>query len=104
MHCPHGPTDFWIRSSTIDSSFARVSFFTRCFGPLASAVMKGRLISVSMVCGEFDLRPLGRVAQTQSHLITLAARVRAFILLELVDEHSAIRWSGCRRLIAYRHW
>ena len=30
------------------SSFARVSFITRCFGPEASAVMKGRLISVSL--------------------------------------------------------
>ena len=36
-------------SSTIDSSFALVNFFTRCFGPPASAVMNGRLISVSMV-------------------------------------------------------
>ena len=37
----------WIRSSTRLSSFARDSFITRCFGPEASAVMKGRLISVS---------------------------------------------------------
>jgi hypothetical protein len=29
------------------SSFARVSFFWMCFGPLASAVMNGRLISYS---------------------------------------------------------
>src|ERR1700685_215443 len=36
-------------SSTIDSSLARVNFLTRCFGPPASAVMNGRLISVSMV-------------------------------------------------------
>ena len=38
----------WIRSSTRPSSFARVSFVTRCFGPEASAVMKGRLTSVSL--------------------------------------------------------
>ena len=30
-------------------SFARVSFISRCFGPLASAVMNGRLICVSCV-------------------------------------------------------
>ena len=34
-------------SSTICSNRARVSFIVRCFGPVASAVMNGRLISVS---------------------------------------------------------
>ncbi len=41
-----------IRSSSSDVSsfsFARVSFISRCFGPLASAVMNGRLIWVSCV-------------------------------------------------------
>ena len=38
-----------IRSSTRLSSLARDSFITRCFGPVASAVMNGRLISVSIV-------------------------------------------------------
>ena len=37
---------FCTRSSTSDSSLARVSFMFRCFGPAASAVMYGRLISV----------------------------------------------------------
>ena len=41
-----GSTVFWMRSSTRASSLARVSFRVRCFGPEASAVMKGRLISV----------------------------------------------------------
>jgi len=36
------------RWSVICSNFARVSFNSKCFGPLASAVMYGRLISVSM--------------------------------------------------------
>ena len=36
-------------SSIIASSFDRVSFSTKCLGPLASAVMNGRLISVSIV-------------------------------------------------------
>ncbi|MCG3203322.1 MAG: hypothetical protein NFCOHLIN_03274 [Gammaproteobacteria bacterium] len=35
-----------MRSSTSDSSLARVIFTFRCFGPLASAVMYGRLTSV----------------------------------------------------------
>ena len=34
--------------STSDSSFARVSFIVMCLGPEASAVMNGRLISVSI--------------------------------------------------------
>src|SRR5438477_7030684 len=37
----------WIKSSVNCSNFERVSFFWMCFGPLASAVMNGRLISYS---------------------------------------------------------
>ena len=44
----HGSSVREIRSSTSDSSFARESFITRCFGPEASAVMNGRLTSVSL--------------------------------------------------------
>ena len=43
--------------------------------------------------GEFDLRPLGCVAQTlQGHFIAFAAEVEAFILLKFVDEpvHDAL--------------
>ena len=40
---------FWMRSSTSASNLARVSFMVRCFGPEASAVMNGRLISVWVV-------------------------------------------------------
>ena len=43
--CRQGPSDRWTRSSVICSSFARVSVKLRCFGPLASLVIKGRLIS-----------------------------------------------------------
>jgi hypothetical protein len=35
------------RSAVICSKFARVSFSCKCFGPLASAVIYGRLISLS---------------------------------------------------------
>ena len=43
-----GPRQRSSRSSVNCSNFARVSFICRCFGPLASAVMNGRLISVSI--------------------------------------------------------
>jgi hypothetical protein len=42
----HGSVVRSMRSMTRDSSLARVSVITRCLGPLASAVMNGRLISV----------------------------------------------------------
>mmetsp|Transcript_7804 Transcript_7804/g.19261 ORF Transcript_7804/g.19261 Transcript_7804/m.19261 type:complete len:253 (-) Transcript_7804:920-1678(-) len=42
----HGSIVRWMSESVSSSSFARVSLMLRCFGPLASAVMKGRLISV----------------------------------------------------------
>ena len=48
--CRHGPAVRWIRSSINCSSLARGSFNCRCLGPLWSAVMKGRLISVSCNC------------------------------------------------------
>ena len=37
----------WIRSSTSDSNLARVILRFKCFGPDASAVIKGKLTSVS---------------------------------------------------------
>ena len=46
-----GPIVRSTRSSTRDSSLERVSLTTRCFGPLASAVIYGRLTSV---CCEED--------------------------------------------------
>ena len=46
-----GPTERWINSSTNCSSLARVSLTTKCLGPLASAVIYGKLTSV---CAELD--------------------------------------------------
>ena len=46
--CLHGSMDLWTRSSTSCSSLDRDSVITRCLGPEASAVMNGRLISVSV--------------------------------------------------------
>ena len=42
----HGSIVLCTKSSTSDSSLARVSFMFKCLGPAASAVMYGRLISV----------------------------------------------------------
>ena len=44
--CLQGASVFITRSSTSASSFALVIFIFKCFGPVLSAVMKGRLISV----------------------------------------------------------
>ena len=47
-HRRHGPRLRSTSSCVSSSNFARVIFICRCFGPLASAVMNGRLMSVSM--------------------------------------------------------
>ena len=47
--CRQGPSVRSTSSAVRASSLARVSVSTRCLGPLASAVMKGRLISVCTV-------------------------------------------------------
>ena len=47
------------RSSVSCSILARVSVFWMCFGPLASAVMNGRLMSYVLRAGEGDLGFLG---------------------------------------------
>jgi hypothetical protein len=74
----------WIRSSTSASSLARVSFITRCFGPEASAVMNGRLISVSSR-GQLDLGLFGGFLQPLQRQLVLA-QVDALLLAELVGQ------------------
>ena len=44
--CLHGPTVLSIKPEAISSNFALVMLDTRCLGPFASAVIKGKLISV----------------------------------------------------------
>ena len=58
---------------------------SRCFGPFWSAVMKGRLMLVSMRRGELDLRLFRRLAQSLQCQAVLA-QVDALLLLELVGE------------------
>ena len=61
---------------------ARVSVTTRCFGPEASAVMYGRLISVDEVERQLDLRLLGGLLEALERLRVLR-EVDALVLLEL---------------------
>ena len=49
MACLQGPTVLCSKSSISCSSFERLRRKERCFGPDASAVINGRLISVSSV-------------------------------------------------------
>jgi hypothetical protein len=49
MHLRHGSLVRSSRSFTSASSFARVIVIVRCLGPVASAVMNGRLMSVELV-------------------------------------------------------
>ena len=84
-HCRTGPIVFSRRSPTSCSSFARVSFSERCFGPEASAVTKGRLISVSIVVRQLALGLLrGLLQPLQRHLVL--REVDPLVLLELRDD------------------
>ena len=84
-HWRTGPIVFSSRSPTSCSSFARVSFSERCFGPEASAVTKGRLISVSIVVRQLALRLLGGFLQPlERHLVL--REVDPLVLPELRDD------------------
>ena len=83
--CRHGSAVRSIRSMTSCSSLARVSVMTRCFGPLASAVMNGRLISVCSVLDSSHLGLLGRLLEPlEGHLVL--AQIDAVLLPELVGD------------------
>ena len=84
-HCRTGPSVFSSRSPTSCSSFARVSFRERCLGPEASAVTKGRLISVSIVVRQLALGLLrGLLQPLERHLVL--REVDPLVLLELRDD------------------
>ena len=54
-HFLHGSTVRCTRSATRDSNLARVSFMAKCFGPLASTVIYGKLMSVYRIKTEVHL-------------------------------------------------
>ena len=76
------------------SSLARVSFFTRCLGPVASAVMNGRLISVSMVV-ESSILALSAASRSRCRAISLPLplRSRPSSFLNSSMSQSTMRWS-----------
>ena len=70
------------RSSTMDSSFARVRLMFRCFGPVESAVMYGRIDLGLLPRGELDLCLLGRLLEPL-HGQRILADIDPALLLEL---------------------
>ena len=90
----HGPMERSMMSFTISSSLPRVSVFTRCFGPLASAVMNGRLISVCIVV---DSSILARSAASRRRCraisLPLSRRFRPSSFLNSSMSQSTMRWS-----------
>ncbi len=94
MHWRHGPTERWMISSTIASSFPLVSFLTRCFGPPASAVIKGRLISVSSVVESSILaRSAASLRRCNAISLPLLPRSSPSSFLNSSTSQSTMRWS-----------
>mmetsp|Transcript_44995 Transcript_44995/g.127017 ORF Transcript_44995/g.127017 Transcript_44995/m.127017 type:complete len:205 (-) Transcript_44995:857-1471(-) len=90
MHCSQGGIVFFSSSSTKDSYVARVSLICRCFGPLWSAVMKGRLISV------WTLLDSSILAVSAASLSRWRARRSLERSMPLLFLNSAIRWFNTR--------
>ena len=78
-----GSTSLASSSAQRLSSLARVSLMFRCFGPFWSAVMKGRLMSVSMEVESSHLA-FSAASLRRCRAILSAAQVDALLLLELV--------------------
>ncbi len=91
-HCWTGPIDFWSRSSTSCSSFERESFRARCFGPEASAVTKGRLISVSIVV-ESSCFAFSAASRRRCRAILSLPRSMPWSFLNSATIQSMTRWS-----------
>ena len=71
------------RSSVICSNLARESFNCKCFGPLASAVMYGRLISVSITV-ESSILAFSAASRKRCNAWRSAAQVNALVFLEFI--------------------
>ncbi len=87
-----GPIERCTRSSVSCSSFARDRRRFRCFGPEASAVTKGRLISVSIVV---DSSILARSAASFSRCSAILSFARSIPCSRLNSAtiQSITRWS-----------
>ncbi len=79
-------------SSTIASSFARLSLIERCFGPVWSAVRNGRLISLSIIeessIFAFSAASLRRCSTILSFETSMPVSLRNSVM-----SHSMMRWS-----------
>ena len=87
----HGSSVRCTSSSTSDSSLARVSLMFRCFGPLASAVMYGRLISVCWLLDSSILAFSAASSGAAGQRIVL--QIDALVLLNSATRKSMMRMS-----------
>ncbi len=90
--CSTGGIERAKSSSDSRSNCARVSFIVRCFGPAASAVMNGRLISVSVTVDSshfaFSAASFRRCSAMRSFDRSITW---SFLNSEMI--HSTMRWS-----------
>ncbi len=82
----------WIRSSTSCSNFARVSGRLRCFGPDASAVMNGRLMSVCVVL-DSSIFAFSAASLSRCSAIGSLERSMPWSRLNSLTSQSIRRWS-----------
>ena len=87
-----GPMVRWIRSSVSCSSLARVSFICRCLGPEASAVIKGRLISVSITV-ESSILAFSAASFSRCRAMRSWRRSTPCSFMNSSHSQSMIRWS-----------
>ena len=90
--CLLGGIERWTRSSTSCSSFGRVSRMFRCFGPEASAVMNGRLMSVSWAL-ESSILAFSAASLRRWMAIGSLPRSIPWSFLNSSSSQSMIRWS-----------
>jgi len=81
-----GSTQRSVRSAVSCSNLARLILISRCLGPFWSAVMNGRLTSVSMRLEELDLGLLGSLGQTLQSLAVFLPEGRSPVFLEFVGD------------------
>ena len=87
-----GPLVFSTRSLTRSSSLARVSVTTRCLGPVASAVMYGRLISVDAVV-DSSILAFSAASLRRCRACWSLARSMPWSFLNSASSQSMTRWS-----------
>ena len=90
--CLTGGSVRLMRSATRSSSLARVSVMTRCFGPEASALMNGRLISVLVVL-DSSIFAFSAASLSRWRAIRSFARSMPSAFLNSSASQSMIRWS-----------